>query len=162
MNCYRTVATLMNYLRVLFFACFGALCLPTLCYAQADSPSSTPSYQRELTPEERQKMKEKQDEDAAKACAVCGGGAATAGVLVIVFVVVMIAINIALLVWVARDAKSRGMDSSVLWMLLVMFTSIIGLIIYLFARPQGQLVQCPKCGGKRLAASALCPHCHNP
>jgi len=29
--------------------------------------------------------------------------------------------SVALLVWVARDAKARGMDSAVLWMLLVFF-----------------------------------------
>ena len=73
-----------------------------------------------------------------------------------------IALNIALLVWVARDAKSRSMDSSVLWMMLVMFTGLIGLVIYLLSRPQGNLKQCPSCGNKRLAASAKCPHCGNP
>ena len=47
----------------------------------------------------------------------------------------IIALNIALLIWVARDAKSRGMDNAVIWMILVMLTGIIGLIIYLFTRP---------------------------
>ena len=70
-------------------------------------------------------------------------------------------VNIALLVWVARDAKSRGMDSSVLWMALVMFTSVIGLVIYLLARPQGPLIQCQSCKNHRLLASARCPHCGN-
>jgi len=32
------------------------------------------------------------------------------------------------------DAKSRGMDNSILWMVLVMLTGIIGLIIYLLVR----------------------------
>ena len=73
--------------------------------------------------------------------------------------IVFLALNIALLVWVARDAKARGMDSAVLWMLLVFFTSIVGLIIYLFSRPQGNVVPCPNCGNKRLAASVRCPHC---
>lgn len=97
------------------------------------------------------------DEEAAKAvagCAACGGGALMA-------VIVAFVLNVALLIWVARDAKSRGMDSSVLWMLLVFFTSFLGLIIYLFSRPQGQLMQCTSCGNKRLAASAKCPHCGN-
>ena len=73
----------------------------------------------------------------------------------------MIALNIALLIWVARDAKSRGMDNAVVWMILVMLTGIIGLIIYLFTRPQGNLVPCPQCGNKRLQVSAKCPHCGN-
>jgi hypothetical protein len=73
--------------------------------------------------------------------------------------IVILALNIALLVWVARDAKARGMDSAVLWVLLVFFTSIIGLIIYILSRPQGNLVQCPNCGNQKLQAAVRCPHC---
>ena len=102
------------------------------------------------------------DADAAVAGTV--GSAACCGsfLFMVIFIAGIIALNIALLVWVARDAKSRGMDSAVLWMILVMFTSFIGLIIYIFARPQGNLVQCPSCNNKRLQASAKCPHCGNP
>jgi uncharacterized membrane protein YhaH (DUF805 family) len=78
------------------------------------------------------------------------------------FVIIgIIVLNIALLVWVARDAKARGMDSAILWMILVMFTGLIGLIIYLFARPQGNVIACSHCGNKRLQVSAQCPHCGN-
>jgi ABC-type phosphate transport system permease subunit len=97
------------------------------------------------------------NEAATAGCAVCGGSI----VFIIVVAVVLIALNIALLIWVARDAKNRSMDSSVLWMFLVMFTGPIGLIIYTFSRPQGQLTQCASCNGKRLSASAKCPHCQN-
>jgi uncharacterized membrane protein YhaH (DUF805 family) len=96
----------------------------------------------------------------AEACAACGTCGAGMGVMVLV-PIILFALNIALLVWVARDAKARGMDSAVLWMLLVFFTSLIGLIIYLFSRPQGNLVRCPSCGNNRLQASARCPHCGN-
>ena len=92
---------------------------------------------------------------ACGACGTCGGA-------LILIPIAIIALNIALLVWVARDAKARGMDSAVLWMILVMFTSIIGLIIYTFSRPQGNLVRCQHCGNNRLQASAKCPHCSNP
>jgi uncharacterized membrane protein YhaH (DUF805 family) len=71
----------------------------------------------------------------------------------------IIALNIALLVWVARDAKNRGMDNSILWMILVMLTGLIGLIIYLLVRPQGNVIACAHCGNKRLQISAKCPHC---
>jgi hypothetical protein len=100
-----------------------------------------------------------QNRDAAGAagCASCLGGCGFIGF----FIVAIIALDIALLVWVARDAKSRGMDSAVLWMILVMFTSVIGLIIYLSARPQGNIVSCAHCNNKRLQASAKCPHCGN-
>lgn len=89
--------------------------------------------------------------DAAAGCAVCSGCG--------IFLIALVVLNIALLVWVARDAKARGMDSSVLWMLLVFFTGLIGLVIYLFSRPQGNLISCPNCGNKRLQASVKCPHC---
>ena len=55
------------------------------------------------------------DAAAAAACAACGGGI----LFFIIAIIAVIALNIALLVWVARDAKSRGMDSSVIWMVLV-------------------------------------------
>jgi len=98
-------------------------------------------------------------DDAAcgAACGSCGLGI---GVLILL-PIVFFALNIALLVWVARDAKARSMDSAVIWMALVMFTSFIGLIIYIFSRPQGNLVQCQSCGNQRLEASAKCPHCGN-
>jgi hypothetical protein len=73
----------------------------------------------------------------------------------------IIALNIALLVWVAKDAKNRGMDSPVLWMILVLCTGIIGLIIYILTRPQGNLITCPHCQNKRMQVSAKCPHCGN-
>src|SRR5664279_2455259 len=88
--------------------------------------------------------------DGAAGCFACSG---LMGFLIAGFV-----LNIAILVWVARDAKARGMDSAILWMLLVMFTGPIGLVIYLFVRPQGNMVQCPNCQNKRLQASVKCPH----
>ncbi len=88
---------------------------------------------------------------AAAGCAVCS--------TFLLIPVVLFVLNIALLIWVARDAKSRGMDSAILWMVLVMFTSVIGLIIYLASRPQGNVIPCPNCQNKRLQASVKCPHC---
>lgn len=94
--------------------------------------------------------------DPASGAAACGG----CGVMLMIPIALFI-LNIILLVWVARDAKARGMDSSVVWMLLVMFLSFIGLFIYLGSRPKGDLVSCPVCGNQRLRASAKCPHCGN-
>lgn len=99
-------------------------------------------------------------EEGAAACAGCGACSALAGGMILIPIVIFI-LNIALLVWVARDAKSRSMDSSVLWMVLVMLTSVIGLLIYLFSRPQGNLIQCSHCNNRRLEVSARCPHCGN-
>jgi uncharacterized membrane protein YhaH (DUF805 family) len=92
--------------------------------------------------------------DAASGLAGCG----CCGTFIAI-PIILVVLNIALLVWVARDAKARGMDSSVLWMLLVFFTSFIGLIIYILSRPQGNLVACPNCGNQKLQAAVRCPHC---
>jgi uncharacterized membrane protein YhaH (DUF805 family) len=96
-----------------------------------------------------------QQAQAAAGAFACGG----CGLVFLLFILAMVALNIALLVWVVRDAKARGMDSAILWMLLVAFTGLLGLVIYLFSRPQGEVVQCPNCKNKRLAASVKCPHC---
>jgi uncharacterized membrane protein YhaH (DUF805 family) len=88
------------------------------------------------------------------------GGLACCGTFFFLIAAVVV-INVAMLVWVARDAKARGMDGAAIWMLLVFFTGIFGLLIYLFSRPSGQLVQCNRCGNQRLAAARVCTHCAN-
>jgi len=98
-------------------------------------------------------MQSSSGNDGSGGLACCG----TFFFLIIAFVV----INVAMLVWVARDAKSRGMDGAAIWMLLVFFTGIFGLMIYLFSRPTGYLVRCNSCGNQRLAAARTCPHCGN-
>jgi FtsH-binding integral membrane protein len=95
---------------------------------------------------------------AAGGCGACGG----LGILAILIPIAVIVLNVALLIWVAKDAKARGLDNSVMWMILVMFTGVLGLVIYIFSRPQGDLVQCPNCKNNRMQASARCPHCGNP
>jgi Phospholipase_D-nuclease N-terminal len=95
-----------------------------------------------------------QNNDAASSLAGCG----CCGTFIIIPIVFFV-LSIALLVWVARDAKARGMDSAVLWMLLVFFLNLLGLVIYIFSRPQGNLIPCPNCGNNRLQASVKCPHC---
>lgn len=62
-----------------------------------------------------------------------GGLALLTGAYCIVGLVVFI-INILILVWVYKDAKKRG-ASGALWVIIVLFTGIIGLIIWLVVRP---------------------------
>ena len=107
-----------------------ALFAPVACFAQDDA------------------------QNPAAGCAACGGCG-----FVLFFLIALTALHVALLVWVARDAKARGMDDGILWMLLVFFLGLIGLVIFLLARPQGYTVPCPNCGNKRLQASVRCPHC---
>jgi hypothetical protein len=76
-----------------------------------------------------------------------------------IIILIPIAITIMLLVWVARDAKNRGMGSGVGWMVFVIFFGLIALFIYLLTRPKGKLVACPKCDNWKLEAMTTCPHC---
>jgi hypothetical protein len=92
------------------------------------------------------------DAAGAAGCFACSG-------FLVILIIGLVALNVAILVWVARDAKARGMDSAVLWMLVVFFLGIVGLVIYLLARPQGNMIPCPNCGNKKLQASVKCPHC---
>ncbi len=87
---------------------------------------------------------------SALGCLGCGG---------CLIPVVFFVLSVALLVWVAKDAKARGMDNSVIWMLVVFFLNLLGLIIYLFSRPKGELMSCTNCGNKRMQSSLKCPHC---
>lgn len=89
------------------------------------------------------------------------GDGACAACFTIFFIIpfVYFVLNMALCVWVARDAKARGMDSAVLWMLLVLFTSLIGLFLYLFSRPQGNTISCSNCGNEKLQAAIRCSYC---
>ena len=97
------------------------------------------------------------DEEAAAGCAACAAGMG----IIITASLAYVVLVIALLVWVAKDAKARGMDGSMLWMVLVMLTGPLGLIIYIFSRPTGNLIKCPSCANKRLQSSAKCPQCGN-
>jgi hypothetical protein len=90
-------------------------------------------------------------------CLTCGGSF----VIFIFLAIGYLIFHFWMLIWVARDAKARGMDSSILWMLLVFFTGLIGLLIYVLARPQGNTIKCTSCGNSRLQSSATCPHCGN-
>ena len=100
------------------------------------------------------------DEDAA-AAAAAGTACAACGGLFIVVIIGILVLNIALLVWVTRDAKNRGIENAVLWLIVVLIAGPIGLIVYVLSRPKGNLMQCPSCPNKRLEASAKCPHCGN-
>ena len=98
-------------------------------------------------------------EDAAKGGAVAGLIGGTCGCI---FGLVGLAVWIFLVIWVYKDAKSRGMDNAVLLTIVTAITGLLGLIIYLLMRPKGNLVPCPSCQKKRLEGSAKCPHCGNP
>ncbi len=74
---------------------------------------------------------------------------------------------IAVVIWVYRDAESRGMNG-VLWALLVFIGNLIGLLIYLIVRsdpgkappPVAVTAQpCPQCQKSVAPGFAFCPYC---
>jgi hypothetical protein len=77
----------------------------------------------------------------------------------VVFVLVYVVICVVIAIWVAKDARARGSDAGPIWILVMLGTGILGLLIYLLARPTGQLMVCPNCGNQRLAVGRSCPHC---
>lgn len=93
-------------------------------------------------------------EEAVAGCAACSMLLAVPAVIIGILV-----LHIVLFIWVARDAKARGVDNAAVWVIIVMIGGIIGLIVYIFSRPQGNLVSCPNCSNKRLQASVKCPQC---
>ena len=99
-------------------------------------------------------------DDIAGAAAGEGGCLACSGFLMFV-VIGIIALNIALLVWVYRDATNRGMENPILWLVIVLVFGPLAAIVYLFIRTKGNLVPCSHCGAKRLDVSSKCPHCGN-
>lgn len=74
------------------------------------------------------------------------------------FSVLVLALNIALLYWVYKDAEKRGASAGA-WLIIVFFFGLLGLLIYLIARPKGKLVPCPECGKEKPITDAICPHC---
>ncbi|MEP6685972.1 MAG: hypothetical protein ABJB22_04275 [Verrucomicrobiota bacterium] len=75
-------------------------------------------------------------EDAASPSAAAAAGLAACGMGMLLFPLIILAVNIALMIWVGKDAKARGMDNHVLWMVLTFFLGILGWIIYLLVRPK--------------------------
>jgi uncharacterized membrane protein YhaH (DUF805 family) len=71
-------------------------------------------------------------DDQANATGLAAGGIGC--VCVLIFVLAMLAVNIAILVWVYKDAQARGAEP-MLWLVLVFFTHLVGLIIWLIVRP---------------------------
>ncbi len=76
-------------------------------------------------------------------------------VLSIVFLVT----SIAMLVWVARDSRSRGMESVASWITPILLTNIVAFLVYLMSRPQGKLTRCRHCQNRCLENAGICPHC---
>jgi len=86
--------------------------------------------------------------------------------LMCIIPIIMLIIGIVLAIWVYKDAEKRG-SSGALWLIIVLFLGIIGLIIWLVVRPpiggnpqqQASGRQCPNCGRPIPMDAQVCPYC---
>jgi hypothetical protein len=61
--------------------------------------------------------------------------------------------------WVYVDARERGVRRAPLFAFLTVLSSLVGLVVYLIARPDdAKALTCPGCG-KEVNGGAFCPHC---
>ncbi len=61
--------------------------------------------------------------------------------------------------WVYVDGRERGVRRAPLFAFLTTISSLIGLVVYLIARPEnGKILACPGCG-REVNGGAFCPHC---
>lgn len=92
---------------------------------------------------------------------------------ILIFGLILFVISILLCVWVYRNAESRGMNGA-LWLIIVLFTGIIGLIIYLVVREDVKTKSailpmppttgkptryCTNCGHQASLDMNFCPNC---
>ncbi len=87
--------------------------------------------------------------------------------LMIIFFLIWIGVSI----WVYKDAKKRGEDSPVIWLLVTLFGGLVGLIVWLVIRPpiggskkyrynyNNQKRYCPICGRAIPFNAIYCPFC---
>lgn len=150
-------------------SCWAAVLLALLLFCplvfaqpgRPGQPGRIPGPQPPVRPGQPPRPGQPGDADAAAGaagCAACGSMMAVmavAGVISIVSTIIWIFV----VLWVARDAKSRGMDNTAMYIVMVLFLGVIGLIIYVVSRPQGDLKDCRECGKKRLRGLKRCPHC---
>jgi hypothetical protein len=61
--------------------------------------------------------------------------------------------------WVFVDARGRGVRRAALFAFLTVLSAVVGLVVYLIARPEDpRTLSCPGCG-REVDGGAFCPHC---
>jgi len=115
----------------------------------------TPEEKKVREEKDLEKLQKEFPKEAGAAAAACGLGCAA----VIASAVLGTAILVFMMVFTYKDAKARGDQNAVLWLVLIFFVHLIGFVVYMVARPKGELVPCPSCHQKKLETLVKCPHC---
>lgn len=100
-------------------------------------------------------------DDPAAACGAAGCGIIVWLVMMVVIFGIAIGVIVFIVKWIGKDARSRGMQNadSIKWLGLL---GLLGLVIYLLQRPQGNAFPCPHCGRPRMQGLPQCPSCFQP
>ena len=95
------------------------------------------------------------------ACGAMGCGLVVWLLVMLVVVGGTVALIIFIIKWIRRDATARGMPNAdtIKWFGLL---GLLGLLIYVLQRPQGNVMPCPSCGQSRMQGLPQCPHCGQP
>jgi hypothetical protein len=103
------------------------------------------------------------DEDAAAgaACGIFACGMFFYFLMIAVMIGISITIIVLIYKFIKKDAISRGMPnaSAMPWLALA---GLMGLLIYVLIRPQGNVMPCPSCGQQRMQGLQTCPQCGRP
>jgi hypothetical protein len=142
-------------------------------------PEISPAQETEAERKKREEEMRKAEEDFKKGLQEAGkairegfkeGGPEAAGaaacclfqtVFCIVGPLVWVAAGVILLIWVYKDAKARGDQNAVIWIVVMLLAGPVGALVWLLARPKGNIVPCAGCKNGKLEALAKCPHCGN-
>ena len=103
------------------------------------------------------------DEDAAAgaACGIMACGMLFYFLIIAVMIGISVTIIVLIFKFIKKDALARGMPNATAmpWLALA---GLMGLLIYVLIRPQGNVMPCPACGQQRMQGLQTCPHCARP
>lgn len=106
-------------------------------------------------------MQVQDDGGAGAACGLMGCGIVVYLLVMLLIVAGTIALVVFIIRWIGRVATARGMPNagSIKWLGLL---GLLGLLIYVLTRPQGNVMPCSHCGKSRMQGLPICPHCGQP
>lgn len=109
--------------------------------------------------EEVRKMGQDFQKNAPEALGKAGGACLGVVARLVIGLAVHFAIMVGCMIFVWKDAKARGDTNAALWLVFTLVCSWVGAVVYLLARPKGDLSPCPQCHQPRLATLTRCPLC---